>query len=732
MKKRSFLLFAMLLLTGALFSQQLTFRYANPRIIRVGGFDNFEFDVQVKASAAGTFLWGSSIIIYFDNIALSTLVTQWTVTKVAPFDGINLNAGNPMYGLLKTVTGSPPNSVLNIGLVGDINTYPYGPSPDDFVELTTSYQTCVHVRGRITDITAMAGIHFKQTLMNGQQSFLSSPSVISNYTNPTLYDASDLTQTNVGRVYSNNWGWSQVGNSANAQWVDWTTAVNTTVWDGTATIPGGSVSNISNLNILSPATLTIPVDGELTVTGNTNIVTANGLIIQSNATTTGSFLNTGTITGTASVQKYLPGNRWWYVGSPISNAEASALGPLSILPNTDTRLFSWNETTGAYLNITDGTTPLAVLSGYPYKNYAGLDLNTAVFAGNLNNAPAGMPIGTINNLTRTVTGIHDGYNLISNPFPSAINLGDNLAPGDNTPGLTMTNLEPTMWFRNNSTFATYNWTSGIGSPVTTTQFVPEMQAFWMRVAPGNSNGTFSIDNQARVHNNQSFYKKDAETNVFRIEALNGASKDETVVYFNSNAQNSSDAFDSEKMFATDEDYPQVFTLTGDNLQVAINGENEISEGEDRIVPLGFLTNQAGIFTLNANNINDFQSDISVYLEDVVLATIQDLRLTNSYTFTSGIVNNSDRFRLHFGTMASGVEENASNSVAIYAYSNNIYINTPQSNSLVEVYDILGNLVYSQLSKSGMNTVSANFGSGIYMVKVQSNGNVKTEKVVISK
>lgn len=186
------------------------------------------------------------------------------------------------------------------------------------------------------------------------------------------------------------------------------------------------------------------------------------------------------------------------------------------------------------------------------------------------------------------------------------------------------------------------------------------------------------------------------------------------------------------MFSDEDNVAQIYTLTADNTEAAINGFPVLGSNEIRVVPMGFKTDVAGTFTFDATNLSEFDATIPVSLEDLANGTIQDLRSNASYSFTSGIVNTANRFRLHFGTMTTGITEANNGSVAIYAYGNTVYVNIPASNGSIEMFDMLGKKVMNVMSKSGINTLQANVETGMYLVKVQIDGVVTTEKVMINK
>jgi|GEM_PF-1694287 len=476
-----------------------------------------------------------------------------------------------------------------------------------------------------------------------------------------------------------------------------------------------ALSSCHNLTINPGASLTINNGQSLAVGGN--------FLIQSDASGTGSFIDIGTltVTGTTTVQKYLTDHHWWYLGSPLSNGTGAAFNTLSATANSGNRLFYWNEVGHVYANVTNTTDAMPVLRGYSFKSFDATPL-TASFTGTLNTGT----IGSTSNLTYT-TGTSQGFNLVCNPYPSAINWGSGNTP---TTGLTQTSIGTTIWYRMNSTFATYNWSgSGVGANGGQ-QYIPAMQAFWVRT--NGVAGTLQMTNAIRVHNAQSFYKT-TETNVFRLEVADSLNNDETVVTFNQDAQNIFEDFDSEKMFATDADIPQLYTLTSDNTEVAINGQQELIPAEERIISLGFKTPVSGTFSLNATNLNDFDQNISVYLEDVQQNVIQDLRQAPVYNFSSGIIEDASRFRLHFGNLVTGISSVTEDQATAYSFANSVYVNIPNSNrGLVELYDVLGNLIYTQNVEKGLNKLNVVLTQGIYISVVKIGKKDFTQKIIILK
>jgi hypothetical protein len=729
-------------------------------VVTTGGTPYISVTLNTGGSVQASYLSGSGT---------TALVFRYTVViGNADNDGITIGALSLNGGIVKDAAGN--NAVLTLNSVGSttgVLVDAVCTNPSDGGTISDNQSGCNPFTPSAFTSTALPSGHHGTLEYKWQKSTTSSSSGFSDIasSNSATYTSGAHAVTTwykrLARVACmSDWTGAVESNSIKINvLLEWTGTISTD-WSNGANWCGGnapistddvaissgttyspivditcpSFSTCNDLTINNGATLTIAPGKALTVSG---ALFNNGTFtIESDATGTGSFIDNGGIylgggSPTINVEKYLTNARWWYVSSPIYHARANSFGTLSSSTNTGTRLFYWNEATALYINVTGGIDVLEPLRGYSLKKFDAGALTAIFTCAPSGKSPMSLNTGTIGgtgNLTRTVNGNYDGFNLVGNPYPSAINWGSSGIP---TSGLTQTNLEPSVWYRTNGSFATYNWTSGTGQN-TGQAIIPAMQAFWIRVATGQTTGGLELTNATRVHNSQAFYKKSLESNVFRIEVLRDTLSDEAVVGFYQNAQGVFEGYDSEKMFSTENDDPQVYTLTTDNTEVAINGFAELVANEERIVPLGFLTNVAGPHTLQATNLNDFDQNISVYIEDVQQNVLKDLRQNSSYTFTSGAVNNANRFRLHFGNIAANISNTAANtSILIYAVNNTVYVNTQEKgNGIIEIYDMLGKKIMSQQSVEGLNKLQPNVSGGIYIVKVQSSDRVVNQKVYL--
>lgn len=95
-----------------------------------------------------------------------------------------------------------------------------------------------------------------------------------------------------------------------------------------------------------------------------------------------------------------------------------------------------------------------------------------------------------------------------------------------------------------------------------------------------------------------------------------------------------------------EDQPAIYThLPNGTEQLGVNGLGSLDQ--TYAVPLVMKPGQNGEFTLNFSELATFPASAMIYLEDLQTGTLTDLRVSPSYTFTSDINDNPERFIIRF-------------------------------------------------------------------------------------
>ncbi|MDD4968316.1 MAG: T9SS type A sorting domain-containing protein [Paludibacter sp.] len=494
--------------------------------------------------------------------------------------------------------------------------------------------------------------------------------------------------------------------------------------------------------------LTINAGSQLTLNVGSTVTATNVDLFSNAANGTGTFVDMNssgglTVSGASSVQQYLPMGRNWYISSPVASAPTSI-----VTGTTSNKLWNYTEAnngTTLLWNTISGTGNFGVTTGYIAYMAASGNL---IFNGALNTGAITTPT-----LTRTIGALSSGYNLVGNPFPSFLNWISAVA-STNT---GTTNMEPTMWYRTKNPNSTYVFDTFIangsgggvgtsnfsGGTTAVTCFIPPMQAFWVRIVPGQSTGTLAFDNSMRSHQDQILttnrLRSPGVVNIsqplLRLQVSNGVNSDEAIVYFNANASDGFDRFDAEKMSNNNDEIPEIYTLAGDE-KVVINGLKSVYPEEELL--LGFNTRKENTFSIKLTEISNFDEYTKIILKDKLLNTEQELSSDNSYSFTSGVIDNANRFSLVFksNSITTGLNYHKVGSESIFIYKNhNGQITVSRNDAIgegtVDVCNAAGQVLVNKSTTGSVTVIETNLMPGVYFVKVTLAGKNTTKKVIIN-
>jgi hypothetical protein len=525
----------------------------------------------------------------------------------------------------------------------------------------------------------------------------------------------------LGRIYSSTWGWSQVGGPTDdVQYIDWTTGVNTSAWDGTGPITTGSVRLMNGLRIHDPGILQVQPGAYVTCSGNTEINTVNGLQVQSTASGTGSFIDNGNIvynSGSAMVQQYLMSDMWHGFCIPLTT--------IKTLPFHKLYMKWYSEPEHHYRYVIDN--PLDSDLVTPGKGYMMYSDNASTGDATVNQT------GVLNTglITIPVTGTtgtpHDGWNLVGNPYPSALDW-------ESASVILPVQVSPTyyVWKPGDGNYGTYNRQSHTGT-LGINQYIAPEQGFFIEVLTAYT-GTYSIsfNNGARTHNLVSFYKG-TQQDLLTLSIDGNDFSDEAKVWFNMGAAAGFEGdWDNHKLTG-DDAAPQIWFPLPDGELASVN--TLPWTGVNTIVPLSYKMGAQGTSTLTVSTIESFRYGTHILLEDKRDNAWQDLVANPVYSFTSSPADATDRFVLHFTNPYFGVDEHASDGVQIYSFESNLYVRnvTPTINlGDLFMYDLMGRLVFQdKLQNTLINKYIPGVNEGYYVVRVVTPDHVYTQKIYLN-
>jgi hypothetical protein len=208
-----------------------------------------------------------------------------------------------------------------------------------------------------------------------------------------------------------------------------------------------------------------------------------------------------------------------------------------------------------------------------------------------------------------------------------------------------------------------------------------------------------------------------------LQLENGTSSDETLIYFDTNASDNFDAYDSPKMFNNSTSVPDLYSKSTTE-SLVINGLSELRDNME--LPLGFGLNAAATLRLKATELTNFPIGTRIYLIDKGTQTQQELVVGEPYTFnTSGsTVNNESRFSIivRAPKVTTSTEQNSDSKIIANVNANGQIVLLAAVKSNYAIYNALGMMLENGVTTSNNQTLNFKLQTGVYFVKVNNVSN----------
>ncbi len=486
----------------------------------------------------------------------------------------------------------------------------------------------------------------------------------------------------------------------------------------------------STYNVNLNGAITVDAGSSFTMNNNSNLFQADA-----SAVNTGNIIvkrNTSTIVR-------LDHTLW---SSPVTGQNLFSFSPNTLV----NRFYVYNTATNSY--VTTGLSNTSLFT--PAKGFAVRAPNNqsattpAVWTGTFTGVP--------NNGTKTFTLATDAangyhYNLVGNPYPSAISASDFYAANSSKIGGTLYFYAHTLTMNASGLFPTgtnyATWTGLGGAAATagdghTSAVAPNgiIQVGQGFIVKATAAGDVTFTNAMRVANQQNQFMKAATTTAethrmwLNLKTDTGVDINQILVGYMDGATQGVDA-DLDGLS---------FGNTGSYLYSKIENNNYVIQARSLPfdttdeVPLGFNCATAGSYSISLTNTDGlFAASQDVLVRDNLTGTDTSIK-TTPYTFTSEAGVFDTRFKLVY-QQALGVPSTnfTENSVIVYKNTDWFHVTTKGIEMKdIMVYDISGRLIYSQKDVNATTAVLNGLSTTnqVLMLKITSQeGKTVTIKVI---
>jgi len=414
-----------------------------------------------------------------------------------------------------------------------------------------------------------------------------------------------------------------------------------------------------------------------------------------------------------------------YWSTPVAGFSVNNVTPSS------TYRYAWNPTVnngGTYLgnfgNWVGASGAMTTGRGYIIRGSSG---NTT-FTGVPNTGPTATP----------VTRDDDNWNLLGNPYPSALSADAFLTAN-------LANLAPSVKI----------WTHGIDPAAIADPFYQDYQLnyntsdyiTYNRLGGtqagfdgyiGSGQGFFVLMNDAgattsNAFRNDQFYRagEDFERHRIWLKIISPTNTtNDMLVGYTTEATNGFDSIFDTQNVGVKTNF-EIYSLI-ENSGYIIQGRGLPFDNNDQI-PLGVSVPQNGIYVIAIDAVDGLFTNTTqnIYLEDTTLGITHDLRAA-PYSFTANVGRFDNRFVLKFKNETLGNEDFTANTVMVYANDNINVVANNQTIKSVRVYDLLGRVLgtFNNVDATAFSTKNVAKTQSPLLVEVTlSNGTVVSKKTI---
>ena len=360
---------------------------------------------------------------------------------------------------------------------------------------------------------------------------------------------------------------------------------------------------------------------------------------------------------------------------------------------------------------------------------------TLIFTGSVLETALLVPI-----LNETSGGFKE-WNLVGNPYPAYLDvnafLNHQITPGITNLSVLNANSAAIYGYdADNTDLSGSYWT--ITNLLEGPNVIAPGQGFFVSSENAMSNIEFTPDMMVMSTSDDFIANRSTQSFYLKLRASDANNSALTSIYFNANTTLGLDVgYDASLFGDAISDFALYSHLVEENagypmtIQAFSNSNlNEV------VVPLGCHASEGTQITFELFEAN-LPSDLYVYLEDTLLNTLTLLNTDNYNVSATEDLNGTGRFYLRFSNETLNATNETVDTIQIYTLQNQNLLKIDgelKPNTTAHIIDLQGRIT-ATLRLDYRNTTQSidvsHLSTGIYIVKLNSNGYIKTQKIIIN-
>ena len=386
---------------------------------------------------------------------------------------------------------------------------------------------------------------------------------------------------------------------------------------------------------------------------------------------------------------------------------------------------------------------------------------TVLFSGGMNNGVLATPVLLYQSLNATATD--DDFNLVGNPYPSALN-ADDFIRANTLPLAAINKISGTLYFWSHkddiqpfttnpgplgynftsNDYATYTLLGGVGTSSSATGSsrpngsIASGQGFFVESeAPSGTALSFSNTMRGRANLNNQFYKTNTQKDRIwlNLENTDNMFSQQLIGYVPESSLDYDNSIDGQ--VADAKSYLSFYSLINNDVSkyYKIQGRSTFDLNDQ--VPLGYFSAVSGTTTISIDESEGVfrNTNNNVFLQDNLLNITHDLKQA-PYTFSTDYGTFNNRFILKYlnNSLSNNTVVNEQNSLLIAVDKRNINIlSTQEKIKSIQIFDIIGRNIYdnNNINDLTFSVNELNVKNQAVICKITlENGVITTKKIIL--